>query len=126
MIRKHRVVNKSQPREGHQTVRDAEQPLGYPNREKRSDQKPNIVMVVENYFPSDTRVRNEAQSLSETHQVKIISLRRETEPFHEVWNDIEIFRIPELRLPELNVKSAFLRGASKKVSYMLYYLYSTW
>lgn len=95
------------------------------SQKRKNNQRPRILMVVENYFPADTRVRNEAQTLKDHHQITVIALKREEETFHEIWQDIEIFRIPELRLPDVNIQNPFIRGLTKKVGYILYYLYFT-
>lgn len=92
---------------------------------EKGRRKPHVLMVVENYFPADTRVRNEAQTLRDRYQITVIALKREAEAFREVWNGIEILRIPELRLPDIKMQCSFLQGLTKKLGYMLYYLYFT-
>jgi len=55
----------------------------------------NILMIVENMFPQDMRVRNEAASLADCrYGVSIICLRGEAQKYFEKWNDISVYRIP--------------------------------
>lgn len=75
---------------------------------------PNILMIGENYFPLDVRVRKEAYSLKKHYNITVIALKRKSEKFIEVLDDITIFRIPEL--PNLNLA---------KLSYILQYFYFT-
>ena len=58
-----------------------------------------ILMLVENYFPQDTRVTNEARLLTDAgYQVSVIALRREGQAGHEILNDVEVYRLPTLEL----------------------------
>jgi glycosyltransferase involved in cell wall biosynthesis len=64
-----------------------------------------ILMLVENYFPQDTRVTNEATLLKEAgYQVTVVALRRNSQAGHEVLNGVEVYRLPTL---ELFKKTAF-------------------
>ena len=56
-----------------------------------------ILMLVENYFPQDTRVANEASLLSDAgYQVAVIALRRHDQKRHETLNGVEVYRVPTL------------------------------
>ncbi len=56
-------------------------------------------MWVENNFPQDTRVANEARLLADAgYQVAVIALRSPRQAARESWNGIEIYRIPTLEL----------------------------
>jgi len=58
-----------------------------------------ILMLVENYFPQDTRVLNEASLLTEAgYQVAVIALRRHGQAAHETLNGIEVYRLPTFEL----------------------------
>jgi glycosyltransferase involved in cell wall biosynthesis len=58
-----------------------------------------ILMLVENYFPQDTRVTNEATLLKEAgYQVTVVALRRNSQAGHEVLNGVEVYRLPTLEL----------------------------
>jgi glycosyltransferase involved in cell wall biosynthesis len=58
--------------------------------------KKNILMIVENIFPGDSRVRKEAEALRQQYAVSVIALKKnKSEKMYEVHNDIRIFRIPE-------------------------------
>jgi glycosyltransferase involved in cell wall biosynthesis len=79
-----------------------------------ASEKPNVLMIVENYFPIDTRVRREAYTLKEEHHITVIALKRREEKVHEKLSGIDIWRIPEF--PELGLG---------KIGYILQYLYFT-
>ena len=58
-----------------------------------------ILMLVENYFPQDTRVTNEASLLTDAgYQVSVIALRRQGQAGHETLNGVEVYRLPTLEL----------------------------
>ncbi len=79
------------------------------------NKKKNILMIVENNFPNDIRVRKEAAVLSKDYSVTVIALKKKkSELIYEVSNDIRIFRIPEL--PSFSLV---------KLRYILQYLYFT-
>lgn len=54
-------------------------------------------MLVENYFPSDPRVRNEAYTLTAAgYKVSVIALRRDGQRSAEIVNGVRVYRVPEL------------------------------
>jgi glycosyltransferase involved in cell wall biosynthesis len=56
-------------------------------------------MWVENHFPQDTRVANEARLLADAdYKVAVVALRRQGQPARETWNGIEVYRVPTLEL----------------------------
>jgi glycosyltransferase involved in cell wall biosynthesis len=56
-------------------------------------------MLVENRFPADSRVHDEAFTLKDSGvQVSVIALRGRGERFHEVVNGVPVYRIPALTL----------------------------
>src|SRR5881398_3782533 len=58
-----------------------------------------VLMWVENNFPQDTRVANEARLLAEAgYQLAVIALRNQRQAARETWNDIEVYRVPTLEL----------------------------
>ncbi|HZR05349.1 MAG TPA: glycosyltransferase family 4 protein [Candidatus Udaeobacter sp.] len=58
-----------------------------------------VLMWVENHFPQDTRVANEARLLADAgYKVAVIALRREGQAAHDTWNGIEVYRVPRLEL----------------------------
>jgi glycosyltransferase involved in cell wall biosynthesis len=58
-----------------------------------------VLMWVENNFPQDTRVANEARLLADAgYKVAVIALRNQRQAARETWNDIEIYRVPTLEL----------------------------
>ena len=58
-----------------------------------------ILMLVENYFPQDTRVTNEASLLTNAgYQVSVVALRRKGQAGHEIMNGVEVYRVPTVEL----------------------------
>jgi glycosyltransferase involved in cell wall biosynthesis len=58
-----------------------------------------ILMWVENNFPQDTRVANEARLLADAgYKVAVIALRRQGQAARETWNGIEVYRVPTLEV----------------------------
>jgi glycosyltransferase involved in cell wall biosynthesis len=58
-----------------------------------------ILMWVENHFPQDTRVRNEAALLTEAgYKVAVIALRKQDQPGRETLDGVEVYRVPTLEL----------------------------
>jgi glycosyltransferase involved in cell wall biosynthesis len=58
-----------------------------------------ILMLVENHYPSDSRVRNEATLLhSAGYDVTVISQRSGNEPRHEVIGGVRVYRVPRIEL----------------------------
>ena len=56
-------------------------------------------MLVENHFPQDTRVKNEAFLLTEAgYHVSVIALRQKDQPITEVVNGVAVYRVPQLEL----------------------------
>jgi glycosyltransferase involved in cell wall biosynthesis len=54
-------------------------------------------MLVENHFPADIRVWNEAHTLSQAgYPMTVIALRKRGEKFHEEVNGIKVYRVPTL------------------------------
>jgi glycosyltransferase involved in cell wall biosynthesis len=91
-----------------------------------------IVMLVENHFPQDTRVINEAGLLTEAgYEVAVIALRRHGQARHEILNSIEVYRVPTLELfkktPLANVNRMNLLLVKLKsfLGYVVEYCYFT-
>ena len=58
-----------------------------------------VLMLVENNFPQDTRVRNEANLLTSAgHQVTVVALRKKGQPSSEVVKGVQVYRLPRLEL----------------------------
>src|SRR5687768_3264453 len=58
-----------------------------------------IVMLVQNPYPQDTRIRNEAQLLlSHGYDVSVISVRKPDQPPSEDVDGVRVYRVPELTL----------------------------
>jgi glycosyltransferase involved in cell wall biosynthesis len=56
-----------------------------------------VLMLVQNYFPSDIRVRNESALLREEgHDVSVVCLKRPGEKRAEVVRGIHVYRLPNL------------------------------
>jgi glycosyltransferase involved in cell wall biosynthesis len=57
------------------------------------------LMWVENHFPQDTRVRNEATLLTDAgYNVSVIALRKPGQPRRETVDGVEVYRVPTLEL----------------------------
>jgi glycosyltransferase involved in cell wall biosynthesis len=91
-----------------------------------------VLMLVENCFPADTRVRNEAFTLAENgFHVSVIALREATETPREVVNGVAVYRVPRItlfkKLP--HAESSRVRALRQKlqvvVGYFLEYGYFT-
>jgi glycosyltransferase involved in cell wall biosynthesis len=56
-----------------------------------------VLMLVENYFPFDVRVRNESKLLrDEGYDITVVCLKRKGEQNSEIVGGIRVYRIPEL------------------------------
>ena len=56
-------------------------------------------MLLENHFPQDTRVRNEANLLTSAgYHVSVIALRRKGQPATEIVDGVRVYRLPVLEL----------------------------
>ena len=56
-------------------------------------------MFVENAFPNDTRVKNEADALTAAgYSVTVVGMRKKLQPFSEVVDGVQVYRIPRLEL----------------------------
>ena len=91
-----------------------------------------ILMLVENHFPQDTRVTNEARLLTEAgYQVSVIALRRKGQAGYEILNGVEVYRLPTLELfkktPCVNVNRMNLLLVKLKsfLGYVVEYCYFT-
>jgi len=89
-------------------------------------------MLVENSFPADTRVRNEAATLVENgFRVTVIALRGRDEKPREVVDGVLVYRVPRLslfkKLPESapSLAGAFLNRLRVVVGYVSEYVYFT-
>lgn len=76
--------------------------------------KPNILMIVENSFPGDPRVRKEAEYLSQWYGINVIAIKGKGEKYIENVDGNHIFRIPEL--PDIDLG---------RIRYILEYAYFT-
>jgi glycosyltransferase involved in cell wall biosynthesis len=89
-------------------------------------------MFVENCFPADTRVRNEAFTLAANgFKVNVIALRGDAEAPRERIDDVTVYRIPRLTLFEklpgakLSRTGALLNKLRVVVGYLAEYIYFT-
>jgi glycosyltransferase involved in cell wall biosynthesis len=91
-----------------------------------------ILMLVENYFPQDTRVKNEASLLTKAgYQISVIALRTQGQAGREIINSVEVYRLPTLELfkktPSANVNRLDLLFVKLKsfLGYVVEYCYFT-
>jgi len=82
-------------------------------------------MLVENSFPADTRVRNEAFTLAANgYQVSVVALRKPGEARHEIVRGVSVYRIPRLTMFEKlpNPKASRVRALANKLRTVLGYV----
>src|SRR5215475_5328818 len=91
-----------------------------------------ILMWVENHFPQDTRVRNEAALLTEAgYRVSVIALRKRGQPIRETVEGVEVYRVPTLELfkktpsEKLNRFNLVLVKLKSFLGYVVEYCYFT-
>src|SRR5438067_7942637 len=91
-----------------------------------------VLMMVENHFPQDTRVKNEATLLTEAgYHISVIALREKSQPITEVVNGVEVYRVPQMELfkktSAANLNRAGLRFLKLRSSlgYLVEYCYFT-
>jgi glycosyltransferase involved in cell wall biosynthesis len=97
------------------------------NREKKK-----VLMMVENHYPFDPRVRKEALVLAAAgYQVTVIALRKKNQLAYEEINGVKVYRIPEFTLFEKakGSKSSTLRKLFENlksiIGYTSEYVYFT-
>jgi len=94
--------------------------------------KNRILMLTQSSFPSDTRVRNEADALAKAgYNIRVIALRRyDYEKSSDIVDGVKIYRVPEVALFKKSqtnrswLKSQFYRAKSA-LGYISEYLYFT-
>jgi len=91
-----------------------------------------VLMLVENHFPQDTRVKNEAALLTDAgYKVAVIALRKEGQSSRETLDGVEVYRLPTLELfkktPPAKVSRAKLVLIKLKsfLGYVVEYCYFT-
>lgn len=91
-----------------------------------------VLMIVENRYPHDIRVRKEADALTESgYTVTVIALRGREQKAYEEINEVRIYRIPKVNIFEKTKRSNsnFIMKFYCKVrsvsGYMLEYAYFT-
>jgi glycosyltransferase involved in cell wall biosynthesis len=89
-------------------------------------------MLVENAYPNDTRVRNEAETLSAAgYKVTVVGVRRKSQCAQEVVDGVQVYRIPNLELfkktPIRNPTrwQQMIARAQYVIGYMAEYVYFT-
>jgi glycosyltransferase involved in cell wall biosynthesis len=89
-------------------------------------------MLVENHFPQDTRVKNEAALLSDAgYKVAVIALRKKGQLRRETLESVEVYRLPTLELfkktPSTNANGISLVLVKLKsfLGYVVEYCYFT-
>src|SRR5262245_22990180 len=91
-----------------------------------------VLMLVENCYPADTRVRNEASTLvANGYHVTVVALRSRGEPRCEVVDGVRVYRVPRLtvfhKLPNQKPKGLrkLLHRGQVLVGYLAEYAYFT-
>jgi glycosyltransferase involved in cell wall biosynthesis len=91
-----------------------------------------VLMLLENAFPADSRVRNEAATLTSNGiKVTVIALRRGNEPAREVVDGVTVYRLPRLtvfrKLPDSqhSLLGRLLGKMQRVTGYLVEYGYFT-
>jgi glycosyltransferase involved in cell wall biosynthesis len=91
-----------------------------------------ILMLVENYFPQDTRVKNEADLLTNAgYHVSVIALRKKGQLRRETVSGTEVYRVPHFELfkktatTDLSKAALFLLKLRASLGYLAEYCYFT-
>ena len=91
-----------------------------------------VLMLLENAFPADSRVRNEAATLTSSGiNVTVIALRRGNEPAREVVDGVTVYRLPRLtvfrKLPDSqrSLLGRLLGRLQRVTGYLVEYGYFT-
>jgi glycosyltransferase involved in cell wall biosynthesis len=91
-----------------------------------------ILMLVENYFPQDTRVKNEATLLRQAgYDVSVIALRKKGQDATEVVNGVQIYRVPSLEVfkktssPNVDRAGLLFLKLRSSLGYLVEYSYFT-
>ena len=91
-----------------------------------------VLMLVENSFPADVRVRNEAYSLSQAgYRVTVVALRKPGEKRTEVVDGVRVYRIPRLTLFQKTSMAGsslpwrYLTAVKTTIGYVSEYVYFT-
>jgi glycosyltransferase involved in cell wall biosynthesis len=84
-----------------------------------------VLMFVENAYPNDTRVKNEADALTEAgYSVTVIGMRKKDQPRSEVVKGVQVYRLPRLELFQKTPTEnpTFLQRFSLKIKSLVGYL----
>src|SRR5437762_175790 len=91
-----------------------------------------VLMMVENHFPQDTRVKNEAFLLTDAgYHVSVIALRQKDQSITEVINGVAVYRVPKLELfkktssAKLNRAGLRFLKLRSSLGYLVEYCYFT-
>src|SRR5579862_2319709 len=91
-----------------------------------------VVMLVENHYPQDIRVRNEATLLaSNGYDVSVICVGKPNQPRTETVGDVRVYRVPRIELfkKASSDDSGFIGRAVLRVKsfmgYLVEYFYFT-
>lgn len=90
-------------------------------------------MLVEDYFPADVRVKNEAYTLTMAeYKVTVIALRKPGEKAKENVNGVSVYRIPKIELFQNKIKkpkgsriAKYFNNAKLAFGYIFEYVYIT-
>lgn len=74
--------------------------------EEKKAQLKRIIMIVFSYYPSDPRVRREAEALSKKgHHVEVVCLKKKEESLKEIINAVQTYRIMDGDINKENIVS---------------------
>lgn len=90
-----------------------------------------ILMIVENPYPQDTRVRNEATCLNNSgYQVSVIAKKYPNQSNTETVNGIKVYRVPWFKVFDKTIESkskalSLIYKIATKLGYIIEYFYYT-
>ena len=87
--------------------------------------KPRVLMIVENSYPGDSRVRKEATALEKSFDITVISLKRSYKKWYEIVDGVEVFRLPEVVLTKNRIQNRQIKFLVSILNYALQYFFFT-
>lgn len=91
----------------------------------RGGMKKRVLMIVENSYPFDIRVKREADVVKQRYNLTIISIMRPGQKFREIVDGVEVLRLPRLESGDDRIKTGFFASLANKIGYVVQYSYFT-
>lgn len=94
-------------------------------RSAAKEKRKRVLMIVENSYPFDIRVRREAEAVQERFDVTVISIKRSGQKFHEIVDRVEVYRLPRIESGDERAKRNWLSSVGNRIGYIVQYLFFT-